>query len=93
MELALLVWAQVSQSKGHESRKESWLCSLLAVHLMSSAGELALIVWVRESSPSSVNTQAKIQGFELTQPNVYPIYELLEQGKEAVLQIRSCRIS
>ena len=42
---------------------------------------------------SSTTTQAPIQGFELTHPNIYPIYELLECVKDPVLQSQSCRIS
>jgi hypothetical protein len=42
---------------------------------------------------SSTTTQAPIQGFELTHPNIYPIYELLESVKDPVLQSQSCRIS
>jgi len=41
---------------------------------------------------NSATIQAQIQDFELTYPNIYPIYELLEHAKEQVLQIQSCRI-
>lgn len=36
---------------------------------------------------SSNSPQAQIQGFELAQPNIYPINELLEFMKGPVLQI------
>lgn len=31
------------------------------------------------------NIQAQIQGFELSHPNIYPVYELLEYTKGQVL--------
>jgi hypothetical protein len=34
-----------------------------------------------------------MQGLELVHPNIYSIYELLEDVKESALQIQSCRIS
>ena len=37
-------------------------------------------------------TQAKIQGFELAYPNIYPIYDLLKYMKGPVLHNQSCRI-
>lgn len=42
---------------------------------------------------NSATTQAQIQGFELTHPNIYLRHELLECMKEPVLQIQSCRIT
>lgn len=42
---------------------------------------------------NSAITQAQIQGFEVAQPNIYPIYELLEHLKGSVLQIQSWRVS
>lgn len=39
------------------------------------------------------DSQAQLQGSELAQPHVYPIYDLLEHVKGSVLQIQSCRIS
>jgi hypothetical protein len=42
---------------------------------------------------NSATTQAQIQGFELTHPNICMTYELLEHMKWLVLQIQSCRIS
>ena len=41
---------------------------------------------------SSATTQAQIQGFELAQPNIHPICELLECVKGPVPEIQSCRI-
>jgi hypothetical protein len=43
--------------------------------------------------PSSATIQAKIQAFELADPNIYPTYELLEFMKGLVLQKQSFRIS
>ena len=40
----------------------------------------------------SFNTQAQIQGFELTHPNIYTSHELQEYGKGPFLQIQSYRI-
>jgi hypothetical protein len=68
-----------------------------------SIGRTALrFSWaVLESSPwrldgraltNSVTTQAETQGFELAQPSIHPIYELLELVKGLVLQNQSCRI-
>ena len=37
------------------------------------------------------DTQPQIQGFELTYPNIYPIYKLTLKGLN--LQIQSCRIA
>lgn len=37
--------------------------------------------------------QAQIQGFDLTNPIIYPSYELLEQVNGSVLLFQSCRIS
>ena len=42
---------------------------------------------------NSTTSQAQIQGFVLTHPNIYPSYDLLEHMREPVLQIQSCRIS
>ena len=42
---------------------------------------------------NSATTQAQIQGFELTHPNIYLICELLEPMKGPILQIKGCRIS
>ena len=79
-------------------RIESQLCPL-----PESSGELAEAVL--ESPPwwcgygkygrliSSDATQAQIQGFELTHPNICPINEQLEHSKGTVLQIQSSRIS
>ena len=64
------------------------VCSLLAVALgelaRGSAGELTLVVqaqktWWADQYSGSHTTKAQIQGFELSHPNIYPIYELLEQ--------------
>jgi hypothetical protein len=38
-------------------------------------------------------TQAHIQGFELTHPNTYSIYELLENMNGLILLFQSFRIS
>ena len=76
---------------------ESWLCLLLAAAL----SELARAVL--EGSPwwcgcrraggltSSDTSQAQNQGFELTHPNIYSIYELLEPVKWWILLIQSSR--
>ena len=60
----------------------------------AALGELARAVL--ESSPwwcgcrragrltNSATTQAQIQGFELAHPNIYPTYELQEQGLDTV---------
>jgi hypothetical protein len=42
---------------------------------------------------NSATTQAKIQGFKLAHPNIYPICELLKPMKGTVLQNQSCMIS
>lgn len=42
---------------------------------------------------SSDTTQSQIQGFEVAQPSICPIYKLLEPVKGLVLQIQGCRIS
>ena len=42
---------------------------------------------------SSAPTQAQTQGFELAQPSIYLIYDLLEHVKGPVLHSQSCRIS
>jgi hypothetical protein len=53
------------------------------------------VVWFRRPGGliNSATTQAHIQGFELADPNIYLIYELLERVKWLVLKIQSCRIS
>jgi hypothetical protein len=91
---------QVSQLHGCESRKwESWLYTLLAAALDELAGAVleSLPWWCGYGKAggltSSAISQAQIQGFELTYPNIHPINELLECVKEPVLQIQSCRIS
>ena len=38
-------------------------------------------------------TQAQIQGFELTHPNIYPTYECWSMRRGQILQNQSCRIS
>lgn len=42
---------------------------------------------------NSFTTQAQIQGFKLTHPNIYPILEILEHVKQPILQNQSYRIS
>ena len=42
---------------------------------------------------NSTTTQAQIQGYKLAHPNIYPIYELLEQVKGQIPQLLSCRNS
>ena len=50
------------------------------------------MVWVQESWRANIaTTQAQIQSYELTHPNIYPICEL--HVKELVLQTQSCRTS
>ena len=39
------------------------------------------------------STQAQIQGFELTHPNIYPTYECWSMRRGQILQNQSCRIS
>lgn len=41
----------------------------------------------------SNTSQSRIQGFELTHPNIYPINELREHVKRTVLQIQNYRFS
>lgn len=53
----------------------------------SSAGELALVVWIRERV-----TKAQMQGFKLAHPKIF-ICELLEHVKGPVLLFQNCRIS
>lgn len=61
----------------------------------SSAGELALEVWMRESyiltSPATM--QAQIQGSEMTYSKICIIYKWFGHVKGPVLLIQSCRIS
>lgn len=42
---------------------------------------------------NSGTIQAQIEGFELVDPNIYSIQELLEQVKGPGLQKQSCRVS
>jgi hypothetical protein len=58
------------------------------------AGELALVVWYRRAGglTNSATIQAQIQGFELAQPNISPIYQPLEHMKGFVLQTQNCRV-
>lgn len=42
---------------------------------------------------NSAATQDQVQGFELADPNMYLIYELLEHKKGLFIGIQSCRIS
>ena len=55
----------------------------------SRVGELALVVGIKEGllAVSSAATQAQIQGFELTQPQIYIICELFGLRKGLVLPI------
>jgi hypothetical protein len=62
----------------------------------SSAGELALVVWKRESQRAdqlSYQPRSQIQGFELTYPKIYIICELLQLVKWPVLLIQGYTIS
>lgn len=67
---------------------------------MPAAGSSEVVRVALESSPwcccrcriacgltNSATIQAQIQGFGLTHPNIYHIYDLLEHMKELVLQI------
>lgn len=49
-------------------------------------------VW-ENSWANSGTIQAQIEGFELVDPNIYSIQELLEQVKGPGLQKQSCRVS
>jgi hypothetical protein len=42
---------------------------------------------------NSAITQAQVYDFELSHPNIFPIYDLLEYVKGLGLQIQSCRFS
>lgn len=53
---------------------------------LGKVGELTLVVQ-RRSAGWVNNTQAQIQGFNLAQSSIYPIYEMVKCMKE-----RSCRI-
>lgn len=63
-----------------------------ASHL-GKVGELALVMLAGEMAnrPSQTTTQAEIQGFGLSQPNFYPICELMAPVKGAILQNQSCK--
>ena len=72
----------------------------LAPHLVShcsgragTAIHLGEGSWQRPRLTNLATTQAHIQGFELTHSNIYPIYDLLEHMKVAVLCNRRCRSS
>ena len=71
--------------------QENWLCPLLAATLdeVCRAGELAPMVWVRESWQSNQlrTSQARIYF------KCYLITEVLKLEKGTVLQIQCCRIS
>jgi hypothetical protein len=62
----------------------------------SSAGELTLVIWIRESHADQLNyhqIKAQIQGSELAHPKICIIFEPLGCLKGPVLLIQSCRIS
>jgi hypothetical protein len=42
---------------------------------------------------NSASTQAQVQGSELAQPNIHPIYELPKSMKGPLLQLQNCRTS
>jgi hypothetical protein len=56
---------------------------------MGKVGELAWWNWCRRTVDltNSASIQAQTQGSSLTQPNINPIYELLEHVKWSVLLI------
>ena len=61
----------------------------------SSAGELGLVVPIKESwwAVQLSTTQAQIQGSDLVHPKICIICESFECVKEPVLLFQSCRIS
>lgn len=61
----------------------------------SSAGELALMVWIRRADilTRSATAQSQIHGSELAHPKIYIICEKLGHIKRPVLLFQSCGIS
>lgn len=96
MELVLEVWVQVSQSQGHESKRVN-IASCnggMGWPRQGSAGELTLVVLIRDSQglTNSATAQAQIQGSELAHPKIYIICEHLGCVKGPVLLTQSCRV-
>lgn len=75
--------------KARVSHPKSMKSGELALPLDGAASE-SLPWWYRCRKAggllNSAMTQAQIQGLELVQPNIYPMYELLENLKGPVLQ-------
>lgn len=70
------------------STQESWPCTSLGQHRACPGGMDA-----DGGLTNSASTQTQIRGCEWVHPSIYPIYKLLQPGKEPVLSIQSCRIS